>query len=56
VLVVHAYVGAKRESKSKPDLGIITTHFEVYNQNAEPVMTYRSSSLVLKRPPLGNKS
>ena len=49
-LVVHAYVGSKRESNSKPDLGIITTHFEVYNQHQQIVMSYRSSSLVLKRP------
>lgn len=49
-LVVHAYVGAKRESNSKPHLGIITSHVEVYNQHQQAVLTYKNSSMVLKRP------
>ena len=37
-----------RESKSRPDRGILTEFYEVFNQNGEAVMTYRSPILVAK--------
>lgn len=40
----------KRESKSRPDLGIIRTRWTVFNQNNEIVMTSLSSGLVARRP------
>ncbi|HEY9032856.1 MAG TPA: MaoC/PaaZ C-terminal domain-containing protein [Pseudomonadales bacterium] len=40
----------KRESRSKPDRGIITALNRVYNQRGELVAEYKISTLVLKRP------
>lgn len=49
---VHAvcFVESKRESKSKPEFGVITSLDKLLNQNGEVVISYRSSSLVKKRP------
>lgn len=49
-LTTHAYLESKRESKSKPDLGIITTRVKVFNQNDVLVMTYTNTSMIMKRP------
>ena len=40
----------KRESRSKPDRGIITSLNQVYNQRGELVAEYKISTLVMKRP------
>ncbi len=42
-------VAERRESKSKPDRGIITWLFETMNQHDEVVMTARSLSFVKRR-------
>jgi len=48
-LRVKAFVASKRESQSKPALGIITSRVEVYNQDDELVLSYNISSMVLKQ-------
>ncbi|HEY9035726.1 MAG TPA: MaoC/PaaZ C-terminal domain-containing protein [Pseudomonadales bacterium] len=49
---VHAVgaVVAKRESNSKPNLGIISSVSTLYNQNNDVILTYKSTGLILKRP------
>lgn len=47
---VKSFVCTKRESRSKPDRGIMTTRIELYNQRDELVTSFTMSSLVLKRP------
>ena len=47
-LRVRAFIVNKRESKSKPDRGIITTQMELFNQDDETVASYKLSSMVLK--------
>ncbi len=49
---VHAAgrIIAKRESSSKPNLGIITSISTLYNQNGDVILTYKSTGLILKRP------
>ena len=49
-LTAVCYISAKRESKSKPDMGIITSTNELKNQNDEVVLSYKTSSLIMKRP------
>ena len=39
---------AKRESKSRQDVGIMTALIELINQKDEPVLSYTSSMMVLK--------
>jgi acyl dehydratase len=50
--IVHAvsYVESKRESSSKPNLGILTSVSKLVNQNGETILTYKSNGLVMKRP------
>jgi len=43
----------KRESKSKPDRGIILMELVCLNQNDEPVMSYRCNVMFRKRPVAG---
>ena len=52
---VHAVgcVVAKRESRSKPGYGILTTQSTLYNQKGEVILTFKSSGLILKRPQAG---
>ena len=45
-----AYVESKRESSSKPNMGILVSVSTLLNQNDEVILTYKSSGLVLKRP------
>jgi acyl dehydratase len=40
----------KRESKSKPDRGIITSHNTLVNQNDEIVAEYKIITLMFRRP------
>jgi len=41
---------AKRESKSRPELGIIQSQMELRNQREEIVLSMKSTYMVLKRP------
>jgi len=43
-------IAGKRESKSKPDRGILNLEYTVYNQRNEEVLTMKSMAFVLKRP------
>lgn len=49
---VHAVstVVAKRESSSKPDMGILTSVAQLVNQKGEVILSYKSNGLILKRP------
>ena len=49
---VHAvsYVESKRESSSKPNLGILTSVSKLLNQNGDVILSYKSNGLVMKRP------
>ncbi len=49
---VHAvsYVESKRESSSKPTLGILTSVSKLLNQNGDVILSYKSNGLVMKRP------
>jgi acyl dehydratase len=49
---VHAvaYVESKRESSSKPNLGILTSVSKLVNQNGDVILSYKSNGLVMKRP------
>lgn len=49
---VHAvsFVEAKRESASKPTMGILTCVAKLLNQNNEVILSYKSNGLILKRP------
>jgi acyl dehydratase len=40
----------KRESRSKPDRGVVQQLMTVSNQNGEPVLIHKDSILVAKRP------
>lgn len=44
------WLDSKRESASKPDMGIITSCIHVINHNDELVMSYKISSMIMKRP------
>ncbi len=44
-------VESKRDSKSKPDRGMITTTTEVVDPDGEKVMTFTGVGMYLKRPP-----
>ena len=43
-------VVAARESKSKPDRGIVTFAFTTYNQKDEVVMTYECMDMIRREP------
>ena len=47
---VRCFVAEKRESGSKPDMGIIRSKVEVLNQRDEIVLHFMISTLVMKRP------
>jgi len=49
---VHAvgYVESKRESSSKPNLGILTSVSSLLNQDGDVILTYKSKGLIMKRP------
>jgi acyl dehydratase len=53
VLSLRATCMSKRESQSKPDLGIVQHHTELINQNDEVVFSYVSAALHKKRPTYG---
>jgi itaconyl-CoA hydratase len=41
---------ARRASRSRPDVGIVTMRSTLANQNGRPVMTMKTSFMVAKRP------
>jgi acyl dehydratase len=43
-------VDSKRDSKSKPNMGIITSLTKLVNQKGEVVLSYKTSSLIFRRP------
>lgn len=43
-------IRGKRESKSKPDRGILDLEYTVYNQRDEVVLTMKSIAFVLRKP------
>ena len=45
-----SYVESKRESKSKPGMGILISVSQLLNQNDEVILSYKSTGLALKRP------
>lgn len=45
-----SYVEAKRESASKPNMGILTCVAKLLNQKDEVILSYKSNGLILKRP------
>lgn len=49
-LKVVTEVVDRRESRSRPDRGIVVTQCSLYNQQAQLVAHYRIATLVLKRP------
>lgn len=50
---LHAttWLHSKRESASKPGFGILVSAVELANQDGTVVLSYRISSLIMKRPP-----
>ena len=50
-LVARSTVTAKRESKSKPGVGIVSWHSEGLNQRKELVVSYERTNLSFKRNP-----
>ena len=52
-LHVRSYVEMKRESKSRPELGLITIVNKMFNQDDVVVLSYKSSSMIQKRPKQG---
>jgi acyl dehydratase len=49
---LHAvsYVESKRESRSKPDMGILVSVAKLLNEKNQVILSYKSSGLILKRP------
>jgi acyl dehydratase len=45
-----SYVESKRESSSKPNMGILVSVSSLLNQRDEVILTYKSSGLILKKP------
>lgn len=49
-LQVKVTIVAKRDSRSRPGLGVLSNKTEVFNQHGEIVLSYVLSALVYKRP------
>ena len=49
-LSVKVTVVAKRDSQSRPELGVLTQRTDVFNQNGEAVLSYAVPSLIYRRP------
>lgn len=47
---LRATVESKRESASKPDRGIVTSHLVLVNQHGQDVASYKMSTLLQRRP------
>ena len=51
ILSGHSIVTEKRVSRSRPEIGIFTIKHEVFNQNAETVLTIENSGMMGLRNP-----
>lgn len=49
-LAGHMHVIDKRESRSKPDMGLLTNEASLENQHGEAVLTIRATNLIRRRP------
>ncbi|SDE69959.1 MaoC family dehydratase [Kordiimonas lacus] len=49
VLSIESEYTAKRDSKSRPNLGLVKSAYKVKNQKGEVVMTMRGNAMVAKR-------
>jgi len=45
-----SFVESKRESNSKPTMGILISVSQLVNQNNEVILSYKSTGLALKKP------
>ena len=52
-LFAQISVSALRRSRSKPDRGIVTLDFRLFNQNDETVLTYIDTVMFSRRPSQG---
>ena len=50
VLEYRAEISAKRESQSRPNAGVVTTHARLHNQRDEIVFESTTVTLIAKRP------
>jgi len=50
VLSVRTKIADKRESQSRPNLGLVKSDYEIMNQKGEVVMTMTTNVMVAKRP------
>lgn len=50
VLSIRTLITDKRESQSRPNLGLIKSDYEIMNQKGETVMTMTANAMVAKRP------
>ena len=50
ILILESEAISKRESKSRPNVGIVAFAYRLLNQRGELVLTYESTALVEKRP------
>ena len=50
ILRVKSTIADKRESRSRPDMGMIFLENEVYNQKNETVMTFKPTVMYKRRP------
>jgi acyl dehydratase len=55
-LRIETTVIAKRESRSRPDAGIVTLEHRAFNQRGEEVASCLRAALMMKRPPAGQAS
>lgn len=53
-LAFYAECIDRRESRSRPQLGIVTSRSSLVNQDGQPVMTMKTVFMVLKRPAAGD--
>lgn len=51
ILSVRGRVTHKRDSKSRPNIGLVKSHYEVLNQKGEMVMSINTNVMMLKRNP-----
>lgn len=49
-LHVESYFSDKRVSKSKPNMGVVSSVIELYNQDHTLVFRYETSTLVMRKP------
>lgn len=50
-LTATLYIDSVRPSKSRPDIGFVSTRAEMVNQNGETVLTIKAPLMLLRHPP-----